>query len=92
MIDEPVPSSCRVQEREDIGADETWGFWWCRTVIRDDRIAFFSREVSVGDHKISYVLRAEQAGKVRVLPTTVGNMYDPTHSVSTAEDTIEVSR
>lgn len=90
LIDEPVPSSCHVQERDEIGPYENWGYWWSRTVIRDDRLAFFCTELPIGENKIAYTLRAEQSGKVRVLPTTVGNMYDPSHTVSTAENTIEV--
>lgn len=92
MVNEPVPSSCHIQERDDISDTETWGYWWGRTVIRDDRIVFFSRDLTVGDHEIRYVMRAEQSGKARALPTTVGNMYDPGHVVSTGENTIEVTR
>ncbi|AIE84482.1 MG2 domain-containing protein [Fimbriimonas ginsengisoli] len=92
MIEEPTPSSCRVQERDAIGQYEEWGYWWSRTVIRDDRIAFFATWVPKGVSKISYTMRAEQAGRVRVLPTRAANMYDPATSASTAEATLEVAK
>ncbi len=92
MIEEPTPSSCRIQEREEIGPYEEWSYWWCRTVIRDDRIAFFARTLPKGVSKISYTMRAEQPGKVRVLPTTVANMYDPSRSATASETPLEVTR
>jgi uncharacterized protein YfaS (alpha-2-macroglobulin family) len=92
MIEEPTPSSCRVQEREDISDSEEWSYWWSRTVIRDDRLAFFTTSLPKGVSKITYTMRAEQIGKVRTLPTTVGNMYDPAKSSSTSETVLEVTK
>jgi uncharacterized protein YfaS (alpha-2-macroglobulin family) len=92
MIEEPTPSSCRVQEREELGQYEEWGYWWSRTVIRDDRIAFFATRLPQGTSKISYTMRAEQAGSVRALPTNVANMYDPAKHASSAEAPLEVTK
>lgn len=92
MIEEPTPSSCRVQEREDIGDSEQWSYWWSKTVIRDDRLAFFTTSLPKGESKITYTMRAEQIGKVRTLPTKVGNMYDPSKSSSTSETPLEVTK
>ena len=90
MIEEPTPSSCRVQEREQLGEYEEWNFWWSRTVIKDDRLAYFVTDLPPGVHKVSYTMRAEQAGKIHCLPTSVANMYDPTKYSSTAENILEV--
>lgn len=92
LIEEPTPSSCRVTERTEISPEEEWSWWWSRTVMMDDHLAFFARHVPKGDSKISYNMRAEQAGEARALPTTVKNMYDPGRWASTAETTVEVAK
>lgn len=92
MIEEPTPSSCRVQEREQLGQYEEWSYWWSRTVIRDDRLAYFVTELPPGVHKVTYTMRAEQAGKIHCLPTSIANMYDPTRFSSTAETILEVTK
>ncbi len=92
MIEEPTPSSCRVQEREQLGESEEWSNWWSRTVMRDDRLAFFATSIPAGDSKITYTMRAEQAGKVRSLPSSIANMYDPTVHASTGDAVLEVTK
>ncbi|MBI1331901.1 MAG: hypothetical protein GC165_03380 [Armatimonadetes bacterium] len=92
LIEEPTPSSCRIQEREELGAGEEWGWWWSRTVVLDDHLAYFARYLDKGTQKITYTLRAEQAGSTRALPTTVENMYDPSMSSSTGDQLIEVTK
>ena len=90
LIEEPTPASCRVTEREDLGEYEEWNWWWSRTVILDDHLAYFATSLPKGESKISYTMRAEQAGKVCALPTTVANMYDPVRYASSAEADLEV--
>jgi uncharacterized protein YfaS (alpha-2-macroglobulin family) len=91
MVDEPTPSACRVTERAELGEDEEWSWWWSRTVILDDKLAFFARHLPKGESKITYNMRAEQVGKVRALPTSVRNMYDPGRWASGAEAKIQVT-
>lgn len=43
LLEDPVPSNCRVTERDEIFEDEQWGWWWARTIVMDDRVAFFAR-------------------------------------------------
>jgi uncharacterized protein YfaS (alpha-2-macroglobulin family) len=91
MIEEPIPSNCRITERDELQEGESWNFWWSRTVIRDDRMAFFATSFPKGVSKITYNMRAEQPGKVRALPTAIANMYDPDRNASTGEATLEVT-
>jgi hypothetical protein len=92
MVDEPTPSACRVTERDDLADGEEWSWWWSRTVIMDDHLAFFARHLPKGDSKITYNMRAEQIGRVRALPTSVRNMYDPGRWASGAASQIEVGQ
>jgi uncharacterized protein YfaS (alpha-2-macroglobulin family) len=92
MIEEPTPSSCRVEERDVPGGSDQWSEWWSRTVTLDDRVAFFATEIPKGTSKITYTMTAEQTGKVSALPTMVQNMYDPERNAYAAEDAIQVEK
>ncbi|CAN5712582.1 hypothetical protein BH11ARM2_BH11ARM2_19180 [soil metagenome] len=92
MVEEPTPSSCRVNERTDLDNGDEKGWWWSQTVVMDDHLAFFARNLPKGESKISYNMRAEQAGKASALPGTVRNMYDPGRWASAAEAKIEVAK
>jgi uncharacterized protein YfaS (alpha-2-macroglobulin family) len=45
--------------------------------FRDERVAFFVRELARGQHSLSYRLRAEIPGKFSALPTKASAMYAP---------------
>ncbi len=90
MLEDPVPSNCRVTERDEIFEDEQWGWWWARTVVLDDRVSFFARTLTKGENEFSYIMRAESAGKSNALPSRIGNMYDPDDYGSNAEAPLEV--
>lgn len=45
--------------------------------FRDDRVAFFSRQLLRGKHSVSYRLRAEIPGKFSALPAKAQAMYAP---------------
>lgn len=45
--------------------------------FRDERVAFFVRQLMRGKHSISYRLRAEVPGKFSALPTRASAMYAP---------------
>jgi len=91
LIEEPTPSNCRVMEREEIGEYEEWSYWWSRTVVRDDRVAFFARSMPAGTHKIQYQMRAEGPGVGSSLPAVLANMYDPGQRASSAETRLKVT-
>jgi len=92
LVEEPTPSNCRVTERTELEEYEPKSWWWSRTLILDDHLAFFTRWLPKGESKITYNMRAEQAGQVRALPSTIDNMYDPGRWASTAETTVEVTK
>ncbi|MBM3998777.1 MAG: alpha-2-macroglobulin [Planctomycetes bacterium] len=45
--------------------------------LRDDRVAFFARQLARGRHSLSYRLRAEIPGAFSALPTQASAMYAP---------------
>ncbi|MEZ0327793.1 MAG: alpha-2-macroglobulin family protein [Fimbriimonas sp.] len=89
MVEDALPSNFRAMERENVGLDE-WGWWWSKTVLRDDRITFFSDWMEKGEKKIEYTIRAEAPGSGFALPTRIENMYDPTQGASGAGAKLEV--
>lgn len=91
MIEDPIPSGCRITEREYVDENEEWTNWWAQTIVRDDRAAFFVRYMRKGVQKLTYTVRAEQIGLGHALPTSVSNMYDPTQSASGGENLLQVS-
>lgn len=92
MVEVPIPSNCHVVEREGIGEYETWGQWWSDFVIRDDRVAFFARNVKAGKSEFTFNVRAEGVGNSHALPAHLENMYEPDHRASSAEAPMEVRR
>jgi alpha-2-macroglobulin len=91
LIEDPIPASARVTERSDLAPGESWSWWWSKTDVRDDRVAFFARVVPKGESQITYVMRAEMVGTSRVLPTVAYTMYDPMNRASTAGGSFEVT-
>jgi alpha-2-macroglobulin len=53
--------------------------------LRDDRAAFFLRELPVGRHSLTYRLRAEVPGSFHALPAKVSAMYSPELRGNSAE-------
>jgi uncharacterized protein YfaS (alpha-2-macroglobulin family) len=90
MIEDPIPSGCRITEREYIDSGETWSYWWSQIIVRDDKAAFFMRYLPAGTQKVTYTMRAEQIGMGHALPTTISNMYDPAQTASGGESLLQV--
>ena len=90
LIEDAFPSGLEATERGDSDEVVDWGYWWSSVDIRDDRIAFFARELSKGHHVIEYNLRAQTPGICRALPTLVQAMYAPDIAAETAEDRLEI--
>ena len=44
---------------------------------RDNRVAFFVRQLARGRHSVSYRMRAEIPGRFSALPTQASAMYAP---------------
>jgi uncharacterized protein YfaS (alpha-2-macroglobulin family) len=45
--------------------------------FRDNRVAFFVRQLARGRHSVAYRLRAEVPGKYSALPAKISAMYAP---------------
>ncbi len=90
MIEDPTPSNCRVTDREDPDEGEQWSFWYDRFVIRDEKVAFFVRDLPEGTQTMTYTMQAEGLGVSHALPTTISNMYDPKEHAAGAESLLEV--
>ncbi|HWD40357.1 MAG TPA: MG2 domain-containing protein [Fimbriimonas sp.] len=90
MIEDPIPSNCRVTDREDPDEGQDWTFWWSSIVIRDDRVSLFARQMPSGMHVLEYTMRVEGPGKAAALPTYVEDMYDPNINTSGGETDLEV--
>jgi hypothetical protein len=90
LIEDPFPSGCEVTERGTVDGDTEWTYWYASTDIRDDRIAFFARRMSAGEHTIEYNLRAQTPGAFHTLPTFVQPMYAPSIRGESAETRVEI--
>lgn len=90
LVTDPIPSNCHVTAREDVGEGETWDWWWSKTAILDDHVAFFARNIPGGKSVITYTMQAENPGVSRALPTEAYNMYDAADSASGGELSLKV--
>ena len=90
LVEDAFPSGCEVNERGDASEVTDWGYWWSSVDVRDDRIAFFCRTLSKGDHVIEYNLRAQTPGVYHVLPTIAQGMYAPDTHAESAETRLTV--
>jgi uncharacterized protein YfaS (alpha-2-macroglobulin family) len=94
MLEDPLPAGCEVQERGEVDRYD-WHYWWSDMEARDDRMAFFLRNLDTGKEgkvQLEYYLRPEHTGRVITLPTVLSDMYNPAVRASTAEDRLEVRR
>jgi len=90
LIEDPFPSGCEVTERGSAEETVEWGYWWSSIDVRDDKIAFFARTLTAGEHVIEYNLRAQTPGVYHTLPTLLQGMYAPETRGESAEARVEV--
>jgi uncharacterized protein YfaS (alpha-2-macroglobulin family) len=90
MLEDPVPSNCRIAEDNDISDEYGWSYWYSGRTVYDDRITFFARELEAGTQTFTYVMRAESPGVSRALPPVADNMYNPDDRTSNSELELEV--
>ncbi len=75
MVEDPLPSGFEaVDTPYDI---YSWGFWYGRKEVRDEKVAIFSAYLKEGENEIVYSIRAERPGEYKVMPTRVWGMYAP---------------
>ena len=58
--------------------------------LRDDRTAFFVRELPLGSHSLKYRLRAETPGVFHALPARVSALYSPELRGNSDEKVVQV--
>ena len=58
--------------------------------FRDNRVAFFVRQLARGEHSVSYRMRAETPGKFSALPTKAAAMYAPELKANSDEIKLQV--
>jgi alpha-2-macroglobulin len=93
LIEDRFPSGCEISQRgTEEEVVESWGYWYDHVDVRDDRIAFFARQLPVGTHVIEYNLRAQTPGVSVALPTRVEGMYDPRLRAESASARVEVGK
>jgi alpha-2-macroglobulin len=90
LIEDPIPSGCRITERDELMEGESWPFWWSRTVVLDDKASFFARYMRMGVGEFTYTIRVENPGRFSALPTEIYNMYEPQDRASAGSHTLEV--
>lgn len=59
--------------------------------FRDEKVAFFLRELKRGKHSVSYRVRAEVPGKFSALPTKASGMYAPELRANSDEIKIRIA-
>ncbi|MEQ1936502.1 MAG: hypothetical protein ABL962_21845, partial [Fimbriimonadaceae bacterium] len=90
LIEDPIPASFRITDRESMPDSESWTWWWSNWQFYDDRAAVFADRLPVGKSVITYVMRAEMAGKAQANPTSAYNMYDPLNRSFSTPISVEV--
>lgn len=90
LIEDAFPAGCEVTERGSAEEGGDWEFWWSDTDVRDDRIAFFARHLTPGEHTIEYNLRAQTPGSYNALPTMLQAMYAPDVRAESAETRVTI--
>lgn len=93
MVEDPLPAGCEVVDNTAgytiVGEPEydaearkkaglySWSWWYSSREVRDEKVAFFARTMSLGDYTFSYVMRAQIPGRYSVMPTVGSLMYYP---------------
>jgi hypothetical protein len=89
VIEDPLPAGCEVMERGDLEPWE-WSWWYSDMEVRDEKVAFFAREMPAGKSTLEYHLRPQIPGDYHVMPTTTYDMYAPEVRGSGAETRVRI--
>lgn len=89
MLEDPLPPGVEVQKDErnyKIDGEQNyqydpwyvgWRYWWVSKEVRDEKVAFFARNIGAGTYLFSYIVRAQIPGRYHVMPSTGSLMYYP---------------
>ncbi len=87
LIEDPKPAGFEIDQVLPDGVDRPYGV---SAEARDDRAAFFVRDLDAGESRIEYLLRPEVVGTFTALPASAGSMYDPSLLVRGTEAKLRV--
>jgi uncharacterized protein YfaS (alpha-2-macroglobulin family) len=101
MLEDPLPSGGEVirstqgykitdEQGYEGGSLYGWRWWWAQRDVRDEKVAFFARYLSSGEHQFSYIVRAEIPGDYHVMPSVASLMYYPEVRGNTNEKLIGI--
>ncbi len=54
-----------------------WNWWYADRDVRDEKVAFFAREIQAQPYEFSYIMRAQIPGSYSVMPSVGMLMYYP---------------
>ncbi|MHC4450912.1 MAG: alpha-2-macroglobulin family protein [Planctomycetota bacterium] len=94
MIEDPMPSGFEAVRDASQAVPRRgggWGHWWSNREFRDEKVAIAVTHLAPGERKVTYLMRAEQPGIFRVLPTRIWNMYRPGEGANGAGSSFEVT-
>jgi len=92
MVEDPLPAGCEViretggytilgepeyDEAARKRAGYGWLWWYADREVRDEKVAFFARDMAARTYTFSYIMRAQMPGAYSVLPTVASLMYYP---------------
>ncbi|RKX46269.1 MAG: hypothetical protein DRP64_03400, partial [Verrucomicrobia bacterium] len=60
--------------------------------LHDERVSLYISRLPKGISTITYRIRAEHAGTMSAMPTTIGLMYEPRQAANSDEDKFRVVR
>lgn len=90
MVEDPIPSNCRVMDRGARDEFEEWTWWYSEMASYDDKVTFFMRNLPAGTQKLEYTIRAESPGVGHALPAVLSSMYEPGIRATSSESLLEV--
>jgi len=88
VIEDMKPAGCEPVDLRSGGKTQE-GFW-SNMELRDEKVVFFIRGISRGDHLMRYRLRAEVPGVFHALPTIVQGVYVPDLRGNAAEHVMPI--
>ena len=92
MIEDPIPSNCRVVQSDGYAEYSDWNYWWDSSYFLDDKAVFFRRTLDRGQQVVEYSVRAEAGGLSEALPAAASSMYQPEIRATSSGSKLEVTQ
>ncbi len=92
MVEDPIPSNCRIVEPVEVEPWEEWTYDYSGEAYFDDHATFFFDVVRPGKRVIEYAIRAESPGTSLARPAEAYRMYQPDARARSGSMSFEVKR